>query len=362
MIEKCHILMLNQDLTLELIKELLKLDYTFIPKSLNGYPDTIEYKNENKWYKIEETKEIHGVKYFEAEAQMEISEGTPFYHDGTVKPKDKRVNRINVSVIFLELKISETKNLTCLLIEGTNKLLTNFKSNLLGGRRELKEIKDKWNLPKGVTYLNFSSEFFIWSLLKKEKKLDEELRIEDINFIDDIHESHKRKHQTYGDNVLNDILANLALALDPKLLSLGMVISSPIGKFNFILNSDGSIYLSDKTYLLSKDTQDVIPIDEEIKNTVYVYIYGHLLKQLLNMFYCERSQIGWLSKKKGTFLREQGLNTFFKLSKHLDFHDEVIEIKNLEHDLEEKKVRESILLLMNSMVKKYKIKEEEIFG
>lgn len=360
MIEKCHILMLNQDLTLELIKELLKLDYTFIPKSLNGCPNESEYKNENKWYEVEEITEIYGVRYFQAKAQMEISEGTPFYHDGSIKPKDKRVNRINTSVVFLELRVSETKKFTCLLVEGSNTLLSNLKSNLLGGKREIKGIKERWNICKDLPYLNFSSEFFIWTLLKKEKILNGNIKIEDINFLDDIHESHNRKHQMYGDNVLNDILANLALALDPKLLSLGMVICSAEGRFDFILGSDSSIYLSDKTYLLS-NIQEVIPIDEDSKKIVYVYIYGNLLKQLLNIFYCESGEIGWLSNKKDIFLREQGLNSFFKLSNHLGFHKGSIEIKDLENDPEEETVRAAMILFSKSIFKKFQIKSEEVF-
>lgn len=359
MIDKCHVLMLNPDLDLKTIKELLKLDYTFIPNNLQEYSDNIECRNENKWYDIKEVVEINGVSYFEAKAQMEISEGTPFYHDRSIKPKDKRVNRINTTVLFVELKISENKKLTCLLIEGSNNLVSNLKSNLLGSKRELKGIKEKWNISKEQCYLNFPTEFFVWSLLKKDQPLKDGLKISDINFIDDVHELHNRKHQNYGNNVLNDILANLALFLDPKLLSVGYVISSDEGSFNFRLGSDGSIYLDDETYFISEDGE-VIPIDDESIKEAYVYIYGKLLIKLLNLFYEESNELGWLSHKKDIFLREQGLNGFFKLCHYLGFYPKVLEIKNLEDDPKENSVRNSILEIMAETVKKYDITEEEV--
>ena len=348
MYEKCYLFTLNENLRLESIRDLLREDYSFVPNTLKEYGDDIEYKNINVWGTPGETITLNErTKYFIAEGSMEVLIDSALYKDGTLKPKEYRVNRMNVSVIFLEINVATDIYVTYALMEGAGYQVQAIKTHLLGSKVELmsREFRKKWKISRENIYLNFAEDFFLWILLKKEKKeiYFDNIRITDINHIDDINEMHNREHKTSGDNILSDLLSSVALTLEPKLLSLGILVETVLGKFDFVLNTDSSIILKEESSFLIIDNENV-PIDEDNKKIVYLYIYGYILPNFVDEFNQKRAELTEFQEEKTKFLYTQGKKAFLRLANSLGYVDKAFnheDVEKIEIKIEEK--REMVL-------------------
>lgn len=335
MSKKCYLLTLNKNLNIESIRELLKEDYSFVPKAFSGYTNTNEYKNINKWHSLSETSILNEkVKYFRAEATMEVTRSSKFfYENSTLIPKEIRVNRINISAIFLEIKISKDICNIYSIIESSDTQLKDIRTHLFGTKQELSDsgFKEKWGISSKNIYLNFTEDFFLWILLKKEKKENylDNIVIMDINYLDDKHEDQNREHKTSGDDILSDLLSSVALTLEPKLLSLGILAETKFGRFNFILREDSSVILKDTNSFLKKDDL-IIPITQENKYEFYLFIYGYLLPNLIDEFHQKKSELGKFKDEKSIFLRIQGKKSFLRLANFLGYTDKVFNYEDIE--------------------------------
>lgn len=325
MITECHLLALNKELKLENIKELLSENYSFVPPSLkevSGLSD--EEKNlYNSWNEIEDILNLNEkVRYFKAKGKIEVSIGS-FYSKGTglLKKKSDRVNTSNVEVVFLEIMVDSDQTLTFAVISGSENILKNIKSHLLGGSRSLdKTLKDKWGKTETSKYITFDPNFFLWLLIKNENNELDKIELLDIHHIDNRSETKDRHHTDQGIGVLNDALAKASLSRASNLLKLGVVLDCEYGQFNFDFDSNGNIEFNEKSCLYNEEGNPVSLIDEN-KIELIIYIYGYIFPTLLSLYREDINTLTWKSENIPPFRKKQGLKALIEMANNLELFD-----------------------------------------
>ena len=321
--ERCHLLPLKENLTLIRARELLSKDYSFIPSALLKYnSDDDEYKNINCWNTIDEIYSFNDqIRYFQAEGTMEVRSGSLEDFNGNLKAKRFRINQINIVAVFLEIEVFPNVRKICVLIEESENQIKNVKTHLFGMRREIadKTLKEEWGINKKEdSFFKFKDDFFSWIMIQNEKNIaPENMQILDINHIYDIHSEQEREHRISGDGILNDLLSSVALILEPEFISLGILIEDTLGRFDFILSSNGSVELKESTSYLKQTNGETVPISEANKMIAYIIIYGKIIPKLINHYNIEYLNITFGNEKKD-FLNKKTKEAIEKLKCLLD--------------------------------------------
>lgn len=188
----------------------------------------------NKWRKegntfnvcsYQENTDIPEIKYIVCNAFMETSiSRAQSIIDGTVLPRDNRVNAAEYPAIFFE----KDRKVYC-AIRCSAHLDTKLKSVLMGGGRGQDELNERWGKVKidDIFQYKFTSDFYYWMFANISNSYsyhNKLICINDAKYINNISDRGESSYSSKGPALQQDIIPKTGLGTAAIVDSLGVAI------------------------------------------------------------------------------------------------------------------------------------------
>jgi hypothetical protein len=331
---------LDPEITLEIIPELLQLDYSKdieylsdIDVQINEFDRKLFHRwrayREDQGFNIQ-SKEILGLSIRSIAAYAFLESPAPKDQaviGSFVLPRERRVSWTELPVFFFEYM-----RRVYVIIEGSEYKVRYIRSALMGGGRNPNEQHTRWKKIqfKDIPNYNFSSDFFYWLISKQNTTVSTTLVNMDVSDIRYLAQSADRKdvrHESEGDNLLDGAMSKTGLGVNSRVGQVGTTITWTGATLRFILFESGNCYVDNYLSSINSATGEIEPFESYL-DTGALMLYAIILPELKTAFNQEKDGNLWTTQHQAESRKTWALGAINELCSENDISIE--EIKDLD--------------------------------
>ncbi len=208
-------------------------------------------------------------------------------HGDFVMPRSKRVTPSLLEVFFFEMS-----SRVYAIINGPEYKTRYIRTLLMGGGKNPEETHKEWKKVqfKDIPNYTFSSKFFYWLISKENTTITTplfEMNISDIRLLSQSPDRRDVKHESEGDNLLEEAMSKTGLGVNSRIGHIGTTISCEEGSLRFVLFETGDCFVDNYESALNGHQGELIPFEQAIDKGSLM-LYSVILPSLKAAFNADR--------------------------------------------------------------------------
>jgi hypothetical protein len=321
---KLSVWALDPEISLEQIPSLLQLDYVRNIEYLEEVTvqNPLEKKLMNRWreyndgmgFEIRETEILgNSLNYIPATAYLEFAvPKDQAMYDQFLVPRTQRVNHTMLPVFFYEFA-----GRVYVIVTGPEYKVRNIRSFLMGGGKKPNESHTRWKKVqfKDIPNYSFSSDFFYWLISKENSSIKTEefdLNISDIRYLAQSPDRRDVRHESEGDNLLDEAMSKTGLGVNSRVGQVGTTISTSAGTLRFSIFETGDCYVDNYDSGIIDSKGEISPFESTLDKGALM-LYAVILPELKAAFNTEKISGVWTTQQQADSRKNWALGAINEL-------------------------------------------------